>query len=288
MGETSCIRTVLRGSWLWVSGAPAPDGSASIAGELWQAGARWSSTRRSWYAPTEESIRRVREVLAEREAATDEAVAWEALMGQAEALSDDGSEDPEPLGEEDLAQVDAALQRELPGEEEREVEALQRDWHDTLRLTEQQEEDLRALRAALEEAESELLRVRNLAPEVEDEEPPLRTWTIDPRDLTQTHHDRLGARPEGALLLWLVRNARLKAPWIRRARAEVLSWLGTPGAQFPLTDGMVRRIQRKHDSLERARLKRQSRRLGERGSGAAFGDTWSRTQADWNDDRAAG
>ena len=287
MGEPSCIRTVVRGRWLWVGGAPPPDGSSSLAADLWRAGARWAAGRRAWYAPTEDSIRRVREVLAEREAATDEAAARRALMAEVDALLEDGPEDPEPLGDEDLAQIDEAVWRDLPGHEEAEVEALQRDWHAALLLAERHEEDLRAMQAALDEAEAELQRVRKLAPEVE-EEAPLRTWTVDPDRLTQAHHDRIGARPEGALLLWLVRNARLKAAWIRRARAEVLCWLGTPGAEFPLSEGTVRRVQRKFDSLERARLKRQSRKLGERDTAAAFGDTWARTQADWNDGRAAG
>jgi ParB family chromosome partitioning protein len=56
------LRTEARGAWLWVLGAPAPNGHP-LTRDLYQAGAVWSPRRGAWYAPDPERAQRVAAVI---------------------------------------------------------------------------------------------------------------------------------------------------------------------------------------------------------------------------------
>ncbi|MBM3956794.1 MAG: ParB/RepB/Spo0J family partition protein, partial [Gemmatimonadetes bacterium] len=56
------LRTEARGAWLWVLGAPAPNGHP-LTRDLYLAGAVWSSRRGAWYAPDEVRAQRVAAVI---------------------------------------------------------------------------------------------------------------------------------------------------------------------------------------------------------------------------------
>jgi hypothetical protein len=56
------LRTEARGAWLWVLGAPAPNGHP-LTRDLYQAGAVWSPRRGAWYAPDEQRAQRVAAVI---------------------------------------------------------------------------------------------------------------------------------------------------------------------------------------------------------------------------------
>jgi hypothetical protein len=162
--------------------------------------------------------------------------------------------------------------------EQTEFEVLERSYYRAEEELRQRDEDERRLAAALAETEREAEGVRKRLADLEPEPEALRTWTVDPKNLTDAHHARLSARPEGALLLWAVTNGRLNAGRAGRARRDLLSWLSTPGAPFPLTEGQIGTLQRKHDALARAKQTRDARKAGQPKTGSmAFGDTWTRT-----------
>lgn len=195
----------------------------------------------------------------------------------------DEVDEAEPLTAEDLAEVSEALAGDIASSEVSEYERIEREHYRGQRELEGREQDTRALEAALAETEREVERVRKRLAEVapEPEEQPLRMWAVDPTRLSEAHHARLSARPEGALLLWAVTNARLKKGYAQAARRELLQWLGTPGADFPLTEGQVRKLQRLHDSLARQKQARDARKAGQpKSGGEAFGDGWARTVND--------
>jgi len=57
------LRTEVRGQWLWLYGAPSPNGDP-LTRDLYLAGAVWSPRKGAWYAPGEERARRVASVVA--------------------------------------------------------------------------------------------------------------------------------------------------------------------------------------------------------------------------------